>query len=158
MIFEQKLKGQRLWFNPKTLTVLDRKQDGAFCFSSKAEYKLYLLLDKLCKEIGAKLFYEKPFIYTYAGTRKKWKVDFTIEIGRNRVYVEYKSAFSLSRGKKFKRDIKEIYESVPHIARDILLCSNDDIYVKISEDIKIASIHPNEIVYNIKQVIKDRGF
>lgn len=158
MIFEQKLKGQRIWFDPKTLTVLDRKQKGAFCFSSKAEYRVYLLLDKLCKEIGAKLLYEKPFLYTYAGERKKWKVDFTIEIGRNRVYVEYKSAFSLSRGKKFRRDIKEIYQSVPHIARNILICSFDDIYVKISEDIKILAVHPREIVYTIKQVIKERGF
>lgn len=158
MIFEQKLKGKRLWFDPKTLAILDKKQNGAFCFSSKSEHRVYLLLDELCKQIGAKLFYEKPFIYSYDGKRKKWKVDFTIEIGSNRLYVEYKSAFSLSRGKKFRRDIKEIYESLPHIAENILICSNDNIYVKVSEDIKIMAIHPREIVYNIKKLIQDRGF
>lgn len=151
--FKEDWRGKRIWFDPKTLTILDGKQKGAFCFSSKCEYRLYLLLDELVKELGGDIWYEKPLIYPKDGEYKKWKVDFTLLINGKKYYVEFKSAFTLSRSKKFRREIRDIYQSLPFTAKGIIICSYDDIYVKLSETVLINAIKPEKVCYVIRERI-----
>lgn len=152
--YNKELRAKQTWFNPTTMEILDGKQEGAICFSSKAEYRLYLILDKFIKEQSGELFYEKPLLYTYAGKRQRWNIDYTVVLNNKKYFIEYKSAFTMARNHKFTRDMRQIYVSMPNLFERIFIVSKDDISVRIIDGIYKNSIQPSDLVYNLKKKLQ----
>lgn len=154
MLYNSTHRAKKIWYNPKTDRIIENKTSGCICFDSAAEFDCFRILDKYSKDKKYELFCHKPLYFKNGNKTTSWKIDFTLKSNKKTLFIEYKSAFTLERGTKFKKDIKTIYQNMPNLAKNIIICSKDDLVVKIDEKNVIYSCSLNQLVYNIDETLK----